>query len=255
MPIEIYNYVSFEHRDAEHAAHFYGGAAPGELAPAIDLPTIDGSRFRLADFRGRRPVLFAFGCITCPLTAAAAYALKHIRNEFAPGVEVVTIYVREAHPGEHFSHHTSAQQKMDYARQWARRDNVPWVVAVDSLDGHVHRAYATLPNAAYLIGSDGHIAFRAVSAANGRALRSAVRTLLRAEARGDTAINLGEDDSSLVPTFQSAMEFDRAIRPAGKKAARDYRRSMGPVMYMVSKVLSRFEPVLHRDPPTSASSH
>lgn len=58
-----YNYESFERSVMEKDVSFRGGPGPGELAPEIDLPTIDGGRFRLSDHRGR-PVLFQFGSYT-----------------------------------------------------------------------------------------------------------------------------------------------------------------------------------------------
>lgn len=63
MSDQTYNYESFERSVMEEDMSFQGGPRPGDPAPEIDLPTIDGGRFRLSDHRGK-PVLFEFGSYT-----------------------------------------------------------------------------------------------------------------------------------------------------------------------------------------------
>lgn len=57
-----YNYPSFRKEMMKEDMSFRGGPQPGDPAPEIDLPTVDGGRFRLSE-RGR-PVLFEFGSFT-----------------------------------------------------------------------------------------------------------------------------------------------------------------------------------------------
>lgn len=61
---EPYNYDTFRRHMFKEDLHFRGGPEPGQLAPDFDLPTIDGARFRLSEYRGQRPVLIEFGSIT-----------------------------------------------------------------------------------------------------------------------------------------------------------------------------------------------
>jgi peroxiredoxin len=61
---ESYNYDTFRRHIMEEDMHFSGGPQPGQPAPDFDLATVAGRRFRLADFRGRKPVLIEFGSIT-----------------------------------------------------------------------------------------------------------------------------------------------------------------------------------------------
>src|SRR5688572_31164991 len=43
----------------------------------------------------------------------AAPSLEPLAERFAPrGIQFLFIYVREAHPGEHYPHHTSSEQKL-----------------------------------------------------------------------------------------------------------------------------------------------
>lgn len=59
-----YNYDTFRRPMVEEDMGFSGGPRSGEPAPEIDLPTVDGGRFRLGDHRGVRPVLLQFGSAT-----------------------------------------------------------------------------------------------------------------------------------------------------------------------------------------------
>jgi hypothetical protein len=64
MNSEVYNYDTFRRQMIKEDIHFQTGPAPGQIAPEIDLPTVDRGRFRLTEQRGRRPVLLEFGSIT-----------------------------------------------------------------------------------------------------------------------------------------------------------------------------------------------
>jgi hypothetical protein len=61
---ENYNYDTFKKEMVQKDLHFPGGPGPGSPAPDFNLPTLDGRRFRLSDYRGERPVLIQFGSIT-----------------------------------------------------------------------------------------------------------------------------------------------------------------------------------------------
>jgi hypothetical protein len=245
---EGYNYPGFERRMIAEDMRFGGGPRPGEPAPPIELPTVSGEGFRLADCRGLRPVLLEFGSITCPMSSGARPALSRLWRDFGDRMEFVSVYVREAHPGEGYPRHESFEQKMRHARDWVERDPRPWTVAVDGLDGAVHRAYRPLPNSLYLIDSIGHVAFRALWAAAERLLRRKIEQLLVREAKGDLPADLGERSNRLLPLLHGAVEFDATMARAGEGAARDVRREMGLVPYGLQRLASRLKPLIHRPP-------
>ena len=62
--VEPYNYDTFRRHMMQEHMHFRGGPEPGQTAPDFDLPTVDGGRFRLSEYRGKQPVLIEFGSIT-----------------------------------------------------------------------------------------------------------------------------------------------------------------------------------------------
>jgi hypothetical protein len=242
---DLYNHASFRRDMVKEDLHFHGGPEPGELAPEFDLPTISGEHFRLNQFRGHKPVLIETASITCPMTAGAMPAMWKLWKEFGGQVEFVSIYVREAHPGENYPHHTSFEQKLRRAREWAQSDGVTWTVAVDDVDGHVHKLYGELPNAAYLIDRTGHVAFRALFAPQYGLLRGKLRDLLAREARGEDPVKLGQRENVMIPMLHGAAEFNHSIGRAGKQAEHDFRREMGGFMYRMEKVMSRMQPLIH----------
>ena len=179
------------------------------------------------------------------MTAGARPGLLHLYEDFRDRIAFVTVYVREAHPGESYPHHTSAAQKMRHARDWAEQDEIPWTVAVDTLDGAVDRAYGPLPNMAYLIDRTGHVAFRALWAGQEGLLRERIEELLEREARGEGAVSLGEQENLVIPMIHGSAEFDRALARGGEKSQEDFRRAFGNVVYGFQKAMSKLEPVLH----------
>ena len=83
-------------------------------------------------------------------------------EEFSPqGIQFIFMYVREAHPGDRYPHHTSFEQKLSHARDFAAACKVKRPILVDSLDGDLHRRYGGLPNTSFVIGRDGRIIYRA----------------------------------------------------------------------------------------------
>jgi hypothetical protein len=158
------------------------------------------------------------------MTAGARPGLEKLYKEFGDRVQFVSVYVREAHPGESYPHHTSEEQKMRHARDWARQDHVLWPVAVDTLDGRVHRAYLPLPKHGLL--------------------QDRLEELLASEVKGVPLV-LGEQENLVIPMINGSAEFDYAVGRGGEKAKEDFRRAMGNTMYGLQKLMSAIEPVLH----------
>ncbi len=76
-------------------------------------------------------------------------------------VASVFVYTHEAHPGEHFPHHTSFEQKLAHAREFQRRFRVQRPILVDSLDGICHRAYGSMPNMCWIMDRAGRPVYKA----------------------------------------------------------------------------------------------
>ena len=84
---------------------------------------------------------------------AARYAHRSVRSVF--------LYTREAHPGEHYRHHTSMEDKRRNARAFRTEFDVTRPILLDDLEGTAHHAYGMLPNMSWIIGPAGMIHYKA----------------------------------------------------------------------------------------------
>lgn len=88
--------------------------------------------------------------------------MNEIADRFAlHDIGSVFIYTHEAHPGEHYPHLTSMEQKFTHAR--ALRDvlGVTRPILLDALDGACHRAYGSMPNMSWIFNRAGVPVYKA----------------------------------------------------------------------------------------------
>lgn len=223
---------------------------PGMRVPSFDLPTTDGGRFSSADFSGvGQPVLLIFGSITCPVTESAGDGLLGLHRTYGRDVRFVIVDVREAHPGAVMVQPDSFAQKRDHALELQRHHSFPFEVAIDDIDGSLHKAFGTRPSSAYLIDPSGTIVFRAhwsnVTEALDEALAAvtAGRPVPRATAGG-----------TMRSMAKMTGHADVAFANAGPGAMRDTWRAAPPfaAMIMLSRLFS-FLPRDRRGVPTIAT--
>ncbi len=62
----------------------------------------------------------------------------------------IFLYTHEAHPGEHYPHLTSMEQKFRHARDLRDRLGVARPIVLDALDGSCHRGYGSMPNMTWI---------------------------------------------------------------------------------------------------------
>lgn len=65
------------------------------------------------------------------------------------------IYTNEAHPGELIPHHTSFEQKLAQARLMEERIGTGRPILVDSLEGHCHQYFGSMPNMTWIFNRAG----------------------------------------------------------------------------------------------------
>ena len=86
--------------------------------------------------------------------------MQALAEKYADVAHFPFVYIREAHPGEVYSPHESLDQKMRHA--WALRElGKKTPILIDTLYGHVHRAYGGPSNMTLIMDATGHIAYRA----------------------------------------------------------------------------------------------
>ena len=215
---------------------FHGGPEPGAPSPDIDLPTVDGGLLRKRDFVGRRPLLLTCASITCPMAATMGPDLRRLHAEFGDQVAFALLYVREAHPGERYPQPATFDQKLAHARAYQDRNRFPWPVAVDDIDGTIHRALDARPNAAYLLDVEGNVAFRALAANDEQVLREGLQALT-----GGRPVSIGEREPRVVPALKAVGVMRGVLALAGAEARRDIQREL-PGLYPLLRLAALFRP-------------
>ena len=212
-------------------------AGPGDSFPSFELLTTTGDRLVNDDVFGHKPVLVIFGSMTCPMTASAAPSVQELYDEYGDRVNFIMLYVREAHPGEHFTQSETMEEKLVHARALEKLYDIQWTVAADNIDGDLHRALDPKPNAAFLMNSEGIILFRSLWAADQDALRQALDAV--------TAGRLPERKQSetlLGPVVRAMGQVQEVMRRGGPQAVSDLWRAGFP-MALAGRVATFFTPL------------
>jgi thiol-disulfide isomerase/thioredoxin len=197
---------------------------PGAHVPEFDLPTVGGRRFRSGDLAATGPTLLVFGSSTCPMTDSAAPGLSELHGRFADRVRFVMVNVREAHPGKAFPQPGTAAAKLAHALRLRELHGFEFEVAVDDVDGTLHRALGPKPNSAYLLGVDGTILFRAHWANDTQALKAA----LGAVAAG-TSPRRAQSGGLIKPMLRMLVDLAPVLDRAGGGAWGDMWRVAPPL--------------------------
>jgi hypothetical protein len=139
-------------------------------------------------------------------------------------VRFVMINVREAHPGEAFPQPRTLPAKVAAAERLRDLHGFAFDVAVDDVDGTLHRALSPKPNSAYLVGVDGTILFRAQWANDTRALAAALESLVAGK-----PIRRARSGGVLRPTLRILRNIAPALDRAGSGAWADMWRAAPPL--------------------------
>jgi peroxiredoxin len=198
-------------------------AKVGVAAPDFEAWTVDGTAIRLSDFRGKRHVVIMTGAVTSPMCAFEVPALNQLHRKFTDlGVSFFLLYTRESHPAENYASHSSWDQKLSYARDLQRLENVQFPIIVDSLDGKIHRNYGTWPNALFVIHKDGRLIFRS-NMANHAELRQFLDDLMAADqAAAEGRMLHLQYSERVIPHEADQATHRRVYERAGSKAFEEY---------------------------------
>lgn len=171
------------------------------------------------------------------MTKSAGPALRRLHDAYGDAVRFVTLYVREAHPGDDVPQPETLEQKLAHARNYAERDGIGWTVAVDDIDGTLHRELDPKPHAAYLLDPEGTVLWRTLWANDARLLREALDA-----AAGGEAPEPAERQSRLIPMLSGTGSMWESWQEAGGHAPRDVLREVPPV-YLSGRIAHLFRPL------------
>ena len=214
-----------------------GAVAPGDAFPDFELITTEGARLTNSDIFGDRPVIFIFGSMTCPMTASAAPSVQGLYDEFGDRVRFIMLYVREAHPGEHFAQIATIEEKLDHARALKEFYDIQWTVVADNIDGNLHRALDPKPNSAFLMDRGGTIVFRSLWASDYDALRQALHAVA-----GGQVPPAKQSTKMIGPVSRAMGHVQDVMQRGGPQAARDLWLAGFP-MALAGRIATLFSPL------------
>jgi cytochrome oxidase Cu insertion factor (SCO1/SenC/PrrC family) len=232
-----YRFARFDSKQRRDDLALFYGPVPGEPLPDFELESVQGERIQKEDFLGRKPLLLTFGSLTCPMTASAAPVLRRLHALHGADVEFMTVYVREAHPGEQIGQPETFAEKAAHARALKQRDLLAWTVAVDGVEGEFHKALGSHPNSAFLVDSDGRIAFRSLWSNDERGLAEA----LEAAAAGRPT-PVAERQARVVPALSGLGSMAETLEAAGPQAKRDVL-TQRPHVFLMAQLAGLFRPL------------
>lgn len=169
------------------------------------------------------------------MTASAGPALKQLHSEFGDRIDFLTVYVREAHPGDRYPQPHDLQRKLQHAREYRDRDAIPWPVAVDDVEGTLHRALDGKPNAANVMSTDGRLAQRVLWSNDTRGVRRALCAVLDGQPHG-------QRESKILAMMRGVGVMQPTLEAAGPTALQDLRRGAPPV-YALAGMAAAFKPL------------
>lgn len=133
-------------------------------------------------------------------------------------MQVVDVFIRQAHPGERRTAYQRDAQKVEEARQYQRDEALPWPVLVDDLAGTTHQTYGNMSDPVYLIDADGRVAFYGMWT-HVPTLKQALDTLL---ADGGRSASRRDHIDHMVHLFASFVNGWPALQRGGWQAVIDY---------------------------------
>ena len=149
-----YNYERFGRARNEVAFHMLHEYQPLGADPlGVSYFSLDGARIERSHWL-ERPLVLEIASYSEPCFWRNNSRMNHLARQF-PDIRFAILYVREAHPGDHFPPHRSLAQKLEQASQLQTRVDPIRQVIVDHLDGRGHRILGGLPQSVFVFDRQG----------------------------------------------------------------------------------------------------
>lgn len=201
---------------------------PGDGLRPPALTLLDGTRIDSWHSADGHPTLIIFGSRTCPVTISAAPSLVRLHSQFGAHVRFLLVYVREAHPGASIPQPRTLDDKLRHAAALKAELALPFEIAVDDIDGGLHRLLGARPNSAYIVDRDGVILFRAQWANVDKPLAQALAALAQGR-----PIRYREATSTMTAVARMIGFMAPVHAAAGRGARRDTWKVMPPLGLMM----------------------
>jgi hypothetical protein len=155
------------------------------------------------------------------------------RKYRSQGFQFFIVYVREAHPGENYSHHTSPEQKLAHAKKLRELEGINEIpILIDDFQGSAHYAYGLLPNMVYLIDREGTVVYKSdwSDTVELDGMCTSLTRLDEMKAQNVPIIRRGVSERLHWIPMEPAQR-EKVYRRSGEKAIRDYFNAKGYLPY------------------------
>jgi ankyrin repeat protein len=156
------------------------GPQVGDQLPALNLRTMKGETQRLGDAWHGGPALLVTSSLTCPKSRSRWPELKAIVEKYGDRLNVVVVYVIEAHPVGSICPYkgvedvtpenerddilrrqpTTLEDRLELAEEFKRYLRVSTPIYVDTVNNQAWKAFGAAPNIALLVDVQGIVAAR-----------------------------------------------------------------------------------------------
>lgn len=152
--------------------------------------------------------------------------MNSIADKYADqDVGSIFLYTNEAHPGEHYPHHTSMEQKRTQAAALQDVYGVSRPIIVDSLDGACHRTYGGNPNMTWIFNKAGTPIYKS-SWTDANSVENAIIYYLDVLERRRNRERLAPFHVQRIDyRIQDKVQFDAGLERAGQRAVREFYES------------------------------
>jgi hypothetical protein len=158
----------------------------------------------------------------------AAPSMNELAARYADrGVGSIFLYTHEAHPGEHYPHLTSMEQKFRHATALRDQLGVARPIVLDALDGACHRAYGSMPNMTWIFTQSGVPIYKA-DWSDANSVENAIQYFLDVRDRRQARERLAPFRvERLDYRNQDRPAFFKGLERSGPKAVQEYRDAFG----------------------------
>lgn len=152
--------------------------------------------------------------------------MNEIAEKYADqDVGSIFLYTHEAHPGEHYPHHSSMAQKFEHGRALRDIYNVTRPILVDALDGACHRTYGSMPNMTWIFNKAGTPIYKA-SWTDANSVENAIVYALEVQQRRRAGERMAPFHvERLDYRLQDRERFDDGLLRSGPKALREFNEA------------------------------
>ncbi|MDF1588185.1 MAG: hypothetical protein P1P93_03390 [Gammaproteobacteria bacterium] len=198
-----------------------------------DVQLLDGQRLSLNALSQGKPLILVTASITCPMTISSLADLTALVDATEDAFSVAFVYVREAHPGDHFPQAQDMDTKYNYARAFRDQHQIKQAIIVDDLSGGLHKTLDTLPNSLHMVDSQGMILFQSLWSGDLSAITNALEQVKKGELKQKTI-----SQKMVMPFLHGAGYMHSVLNQAGKSAYRELMWGAPPI-WLLSKTAGK----------------